>query len=180
MSGEHMDNKHTTPPFVARTIHRFSVPIILAWLAFAVIVSVGVPPVEQVEKERSVALFPNDAPSVKAMKRMGEDFNESNSDSVAMIVLEGQRPLGDDAHAYYDRLIRQLQDDPNHVQHIHDFWGDPLTSAGAQSADGKAAYVQLNLAGNVGQTLANESAETKALYGLNDPVTRDFGTQCLL
>ena len=159
MSGEHMDNKHTTPPFVARTIHRFSVPIILAWLAFAVIVSVGVPPVEQVEKERSVALFPNDAPSVKAMKRMGEDFNESNSDSVAMIVLEGQRPLGDDAHAYYDRLIRQLQDDPNHVQHIHDFWGDPLTSAGAQSADGKAAYVQLNLAGNVGQTLANESAE---------------------
>jgi hypothetical protein len=30
------------------------------------------------------------------------------------------------------------------------------------------------------QDLANESAETKALYGLNDAVTRDFGTQCLL
>ncbi len=154
-----MGNKHTTPPFVARTIHRFSVAIILAWLAFAVIVSVGVPPLEQVEKERSVALIPNDAPSVKAIKRMGEDFNESNSDSMAMIVLEGQQPLGDDAHAYYGHLIRQLEDDPKHVQHIQNFWGDPLTSAAAQSADGKAAYVQLNLAGNVGQTLANESAE---------------------
>ena len=154
-----MGNEHTTPPFVARTIHRFSVPIILAWLAFTVIVSVGVPSLEQVEKERSVALTPNDAPSVKAMKRMGEDFNESNSDSVAMIVLEGQQPLGDDAHTYYDRLIGQLKDDPKHVQHIQDFWGDPLTAAAAQSADGKAAYVQLNLAGNLGQTLANESVE---------------------
>jgi uncharacterized membrane protein YdfJ with MMPL/SSD domain len=53
---------------------------------------------------------PNDAPSIKAMKRMGEDFKESNSDSVAMIVLEGQQPLGDDAHQYYDRLIRQLEE----------------------------------------------------------------------
>src|SRR3546814_11123371 len=86
-----MGNKHTTPPFVAGTIHRFPVPIILAWLAFAVIVSVGVPPLEQVEKERSVALIPNDAPSVKALKRMGEDFNESNSASMAMIVLEGKQ-----------------------------------------------------------------------------------------
>jgi putative drug exporter of the RND superfamily len=159
MSDEHMGKEHTTPPFVARTIHRFSVPIILAWLAITVIVSIGVPSLEQVEKEHSISLSPEDAPSVKAAKRMGEDFKESNSDSVAMIVLEGQQPLGDAAHRYYDRLIRQLEDDPKHVQHIQNFWGDPLTAAGAQSADGKAAYVQLNLAGNVGQTLANESAE---------------------
>ena len=93
------------------------------------------------------------------MKRIGQVFKESDSDSSAMIVLEGEQPLGDDAHRYYDRLIRQLQDDPKHVQHVQDFWGDPLTAAGAQSADGKAAYVQLNLAGNQGQTLANESVE---------------------
>jgi RND superfamily putative drug exporter len=159
MSDEQMDNEHTTPPFVARTIHRFSVPIILAWLALTVIVSIGVPPLEQVEKERSVSTSPDDAPSLKAMKRMGEDFKESDSDSVAMIVLEGQQPLGDDAHKYYDRLIRQLEDDPKHVQHIQNFWADPLTAAGAQSADGKAAYVQLNLAGNLGEASGNESAE---------------------
>jgi putative drug exporter of the RND superfamily len=159
MSDEQMDTEHTTPPFVARTIHRFSVPIILAWLALTVIVSIGVPPLEQVEKERSVSTSPDDAPSLKAMKRMGEDFKESDSDSVAMIVLEGQQPLGDDAHKYYDRLIRQLEDDPKHVQHIQNFWADPLTAAGAQSADGKAAYVQLNLAGNLGEASGNESAE---------------------
>ena len=159
MSDHHAGNEHTTPPFVARTIHRFSVPIILAWLAIAVIVSIGVPPLEQVQKEHSVSLTPTDAPSFKAVQRMGEDFKEANSDTAAMIVLEGQQPLGDDAHKYYDRLIRQLQDDPKHVQHIQNFWGDPLTAGAAQSADGKAVYAQVNLAGRPATTLANESTE---------------------
>lgn len=158
MRDDRMSNEHP-PSFVARTIHRFSVPIIVAWLVLTVFVTVGVPSLEQVEKENSVSLSPTDAPSVKAMKRMGEVFGEANSDSLTMIVLEGEQPLGDDAHHYYDRLIRQLEDDPAHVQHIQNFWGDPLTAAAAQSADGKAAYVQLNLAGDLGETLANDSAE---------------------
>ena len=49
-----MRDEHTAPPFIARTIYRFSVPIILAWLAITVIVSVGVPSLEQVEKELSL------------------------------------------------------------------------------------------------------------------------------
>jgi RND superfamily putative drug exporter len=159
MSGEHMGDEHTTPPFVARTIHRFSVAIILAWLAIAVIVSIGVPSLEQVKKEHSVSLTSPDAPSFKAAKRMNQDFNEPESGTVAMIVLEGQQPLGNDAHIYYDRLIRQLQDDPTHVKHIQDFWGDPLTVSAAQSVDGKAAYVQVNLAGMPASTLANASTE---------------------
>jgi putative drug exporter of the RND superfamily len=159
VSNEQVVNKHTRPPFVARTLHRFSRLIILAWLALAVIVTIGVPPLEQVEKEHSVSLSPTDAPSVTAMKRMGEDFKESNSDSVAMIVLEGQQRLGDDAHRYYDSLIRQLEDDPKHVQHIRNFWGDPLTAGAAESADGKEAYVRLDLTGNLGETSANESVQ---------------------
>ncbi len=153
-----MSNKHTTPPFVARTIHRFSVLVILAWLAITVVMTIGVPPLEQVAKEHSVSLDPTDAPSFKAMKRMGEDFKESNSNSVAMIVLEGQQRLGDDTHQYYANLIRQLKDDP-HVKHVHDYWGDPLTAGAAESADGKAVFVQLDLTGNLGETSANESAD---------------------
>ena len=132
-------------------------PIILAWLAFTALVTIGVPPLEQVEKEHLLSLTPKDAPSYKAAKRINEDFKESDSNSLAMIVLESQQPLGDDAHRYYDGLIRQLKDDPQHVQHVQDFWGDPLTTAAAQSADGKAAYVQLNLSGNPGATLGDES-----------------------
>ena len=64
-----MSRKHTTPPFAARTIHRFSVLIILAWLAITLIMTFGVPPLEQVAKEHSVSLDSTDAPSFKAMKR---------------------------------------------------------------------------------------------------------------
>ena len=165
-----MNGQHTTPPFVARTIRRFSVPIILAWLAITVIVSVGVPSLEQVEKEHSVSMSSGDAPSFKAATRMGEDFNEHNSGSAAMIVLEGQQPLGDDGHKYYDRLIRQLEDDPKHVQHVENFWDDPLTADAALSADGKAAYVQLSLVGNPGATLGNESvAAIRDIVGRTPP-----------
>jgi RND superfamily putative drug exporter len=157
MSTEQESTGHTEPPFIARTVRKFAVPIILGWLVIAALVTIAVPSLEQVAKERSVSMMPDDAPSVTAMKRMGKDFKESNSDSMAMIVLEGDHPLDEAAHKYYDRLIRQLEDDKKHVQHVQDFWGDPLTLAGAQSADGKAAYVEVNLAGNEGQELASES-----------------------
>jgi RND superfamily putative drug exporter len=159
MSNKHVGKEHTARPLVARTIHRFSALIILAWLAIAVIVTIGVPPLEQVEREHSLSLVPQDAPAVQAMKRMGDDFKESNSENVAVLVLEGEQALGDDAHNYYDGVIRQLKDDPEHVQHVQDFWGDPLTAGAAQSADGKAAYAQLGLAGQLGQASANESVK---------------------
>jgi RND superfamily putative drug exporter len=88
-----------------------------------------------------------------------------------MIVLEGQAPLGPEAHRFYDDMVAKLRADTKHVQHIQDFWGDPLTSAGAQSEDGKATYVQVYLAGNMGEALGNESvtAVQKLISGLSPP-----------
>ncbi len=157
MSVEPPSGERFGPPLVARTIRRFSVLIILGWLAITLLVSTGVAPLEQVAAEHSVSMNPKDAPSLEAIMRMGEKFKESNSDSFALIVLEGEHPLGDDAHKYYGGLIRRLNEDTKHVQHVHNLWGDPLTAAGVQSPDGKAAYVQLSLAGNQGNTLGEES-----------------------
>lgn len=156
-----MSSRHTSdrPPLIARVIYRLSVPIILGWLAIIAVVTFAVPSLEQVGRESSVSLVPKDAPSFQAMQRMGQVFGESDSDSVAMIVLEGDKPLGEDAHRYYDDLVRQLRADTKHVQHVQDYWGDSLTASGVESADDLSVYVQLNLAGNQGQALANESVE---------------------
>ena len=159
MISEQTSTERTKPPFVPRTIHRLAVPVILVWLAIVVLVTTSVPSLEQVATQRQVSLSPKDAPSVQAMERMGAKFKESNSDSFAMLVLESDNRLGDDAHRYYNSLIKQLRADPTHVQHIQDFWGDPLTAPGAQSTDGKAVYVQINLAGNQGTTLGNDSVK---------------------
>ena len=146
-------------PLIPHMIRWFAVPIILAWVFVTVLVNVIVPRLEVVGEQHSAPMAPVDAPSMKAMMRLGHNFHEFDSNSTVMIVLEGQQPLGDDAHRYYDNVIRQLRQDPKHIQHIQDFWGDRLTAAGAQSADAKGAYVMLNLAGNQGTTLANESVD---------------------
>ena len=145
------------PRPLPRWIRRLAIPIILGWLGLVAVVSIAVPPLETVAQMRSVPMSSPDAPSVQAMKQMGKVFGESETDSFVMIVLEADQPLGPDAHHYYEGLIQKLRADTAHVTHVQDFWGDPLTEAAAQSADGKAVYVQMNLTGNIGTTQSNQS-----------------------
>ena len=142
---------------LAKWIRRLAIPIILGWVLLVAVLNTAVPQLEVVGQMRSVSMSPSEAPSVIAMKRVGEVFEEFKSDSSAMIVLEGDQPLGAEAHRYYDELVDRLEADKKHVEHVQDFWGDPLTEAGAQSSDGKATYVQVFLAGNMGEALSNES-----------------------
>ncbi len=142
---------------IAHFIRVFCVPIVLGWIALNVVTNVVVPPLEKVGEAHTVGLAAKDGPAMIAMQRIGKNFNEFNSDSTAMVVLEGDQPLGDAAHRYYDGLVAKLTADTAHVEHVADFWGDKLTAAGSQSNDGKAAYVQIYLRGNQGETLANDS-----------------------
>jgi len=151
--------KRAARPSLAHWIRRLSVPIILGWLALTVILNVAVPQVEVVGQERSVSMSSPDAPSTIAINEIGKVFKEFDSNTSVMVVLEGDQPLGDQAHQYYNEIVRKLNADTKHVEHIQDFWSDPLTAAGSQSADGKSAYVQAYLAGNMGEGLANESVE---------------------
>jgi len=146
-------------PRLASFIRRYAALIIVGWVGLTVFLMATVPPLEVVERQRSVSLNPTDAPSFKASQRMGEVFQESTGGSVAILVVEGEDRLGEEAHRYYNEVVRQLREDPEHIQHVHDFWGDPLTAAAAESADGKAAFVQLDLAGTIGQTQSLESVE---------------------
>ncbi len=154
-----MSDHHVKRPFIPQAIRRLAVPILLLWVGLAAVTNIAVPQLEKVAEVQNVALSPSDAPSLLATKRIGKVFHEFDSDSAATIVLEGDHPLGADAHHFYDTLIRDLERDKKHVEHVQDFWGDPLTAAGSQSTDGKAANVIVYLAGNQGSALANESVD---------------------
>ncbi|MGD9619056.1 MAG: RND family transporter [Mycolicibacterium sp.] len=165
-----MSAESADPPVIPRIIRVCSVPIILAWVVLAAVVNVIAPQLEAVSEENAAPMVPMDAPSMEAMLRIGHNFGEFSSNSTVMIVLEGDQPLGDSAHEYYDDLIHQLSQDHQHVEHIQDFWGDRLTAAGAQSADARSAYVMLDIAGNMGETLANESVDAvRAVVGRTPP-----------
>jgi len=154
-----------------RRLRRLAVPVVVGWILLVAVLNVSVPPLEVVGEMRSVSMAPPEAPSVIAMKRAGELFGEFRSDSSVMIVLEGEQRLGAEAHRFYDDMVARLRADTRHVEHVQDFWGDPLTEAGAESDDGKAAYVQVYLAGNAGEALANESvrAVQELVRGLTPP-----------
>ncbi|KRD20655.1 hypothetical protein ASE48_02355 [Mycobacterium sp. Root265] len=148
---------HSRP---ARLIRVLALPILLIWVAIAVLTNALSPQLEVVGAERSVAMNASDSPSIMAMRHIGQKFEEFESDSAAMIVLEGDNPLGQDAHDFYDVLVKKLNEDTRHVEHVQDFWGDPLTAGGSQSKDGKAALVQVYLRGNQGEALSNESVDS--------------------
>jgi RND superfamily putative drug exporter len=153
------DTTHTKPkrPFFAHMLRIFAVPIIIGWVVLTIAVNIFVPQLEVISEEHSAPLAPMDAPSMKASERVGSNFREYKSNSTVMMVVVGDEELGKDAHHYYDEIVKKLQKDHEHVEHIQDFWSDRLTAAGVQSSDAKAAYVMLNLAGNQGETFANES-----------------------
>jgi RND superfamily putative drug exporter len=166
---ERTESGHPHRPFIPHFVRIFAIPIILGWVAVTVLVNVAVPKLEVVGEAHSAPMAPLDAPSMKAMMRMGHNFHEFDSNSTVMVVVEGQQPLGEAAHRYYDDIVRKLRKDTAHVEHIQDFWGDRFTAAGAQSADAKGSYVQVNIAGNQGTTKANNSVEAVRKVVDNEP-----------
>ena len=160
----------TGRPFIARTVRTFAPVVIIGWLVLILIGTFSAPLLERVGEENAVSLMPPDAPSAQAMAHIGRTFEESDSDSYAMIVLEGRDPLGAEARAYYAELVRTLRADTAHVANVQDLWGDRLTSSSVQSPDGRAAYVQLTLVGNQGTTMGDESvAAIREIVDRSDP-----------
>ncbi|WP_319450701.1 MULTISPECIES: MMPL family transporter [unclassified Mycobacterium] len=155
----HQAERRSFTDRVAKIIRWLCVPIVIFWVAVAALTNVLVPQLEVVGEAHNVALSAPDSPSLQAFQRIGKVFHEFDTDSAAMVVLEGDQPLGADAHKYYDELVKRFEADTTHVQHVQDFWGDPLTAAGSQSSDGKAAYVQVFLSGNQGEALSLESVD---------------------
>lgn len=96
-------------------------------------------------------MIPRDAPSSAAAITQGQDFQESDYTSMAVVVLEAQgRQLGEQDHKYYDEMVRRLLDDKEHVQSLMNLWGDPVTRSGQQSADAQAATLTVRPTGDLG------------------------------
>lgn len=144
-------------PRFAKAIRKYSILVVLAWVAFTIVINTVVPQLEPVTDANQGPLVPLDAPSSKALIHIGESFKESDSNSLAMVILEGDHKLNDDDHKFYDVLASKLENDKKHVQYVMNLWGQGTTAAGVQSADGQAAYTLVRVAGDQGSTVSDES-----------------------
>ena len=106
-----------------------------------------------------VAELPRTRRRCRRVKRIGKVFGEFDSDSSAMIVLEGDQPLGADAHHYYDGLIQKL-DAGHQARPAHPgLLGRSADGGGLAERRRQGRLVQVYLAGNQGEALANESVD---------------------
>src|ERR1700744_6746870 len=143
-------------PFVARTIRKYSLLVVLAWIALLIAVNVIVPHLEPVTEASRGPLVPVGAPSSQALIHIGEVFEESDSNSLVMVVLEGSHKLDENDNAFYDQMVAKLRPDKN-VQYVMNLWGQGTTAAGVQSNDGLACYTLVRVAGDLGSSLSDES-----------------------
>ncbi|SLF47830.1 Putative membrane protein, MmpL family [Mycobacteroides abscessus subsp. abscessus] len=146
-------------PLFAKIIRKFPVLVVLAWITLTILVNVIVPQLEPVTAANKGPLVPLDAPSSVALIHIGEAFRESNSNSLVMVVLEGDHKLNDVDHQFYNQLVRNLKQDKKHVQYVMDLWSKGTTAAGVQSNDGKASYTLVRIAGDQGSTESDRSIQ---------------------
>ena len=122
------------------------------------VTNVFLPSLDDVTAENAGPLVARDAPSAQAAIHQGNDFDESNYTSVAVLLLETKdRKLGEQDHQYYNEVVRRLLDDTKHVASVQDLWGKPVTMSGSQSADAEATTLTIRPTGDLGSSEANES-----------------------
>ena len=126
----------------------------------AVVTNIFLPSLDDVTADNAGPLVARDAPSAQAAIHQGNDFDESNYTSVAVLLLETKsRKLGEQDHQYYNEVVRRLLDDTKHVASVQDLWGKPVTMSGSQSADAEATTLTIRPVGDLGSSKANESID---------------------
>ena len=122
------------------------------------VTNVFLPSLDDITADNAGPLVARDAPSAQAAIHQGNDFDESNYTSVAVLLLETtDRKLGEQDHQYYNEVVRRLLDDTKHVASVQDLWGKPVTMSGSQSADAEATTLTIRPVGDLGSSEANES-----------------------
>ncbi|MFG1793413.1 RND family transporter [Nocardia sp. NPDC049149] len=145
------------PGRFAEFLRRYAVLVVVAWVGLAGLLNLVIPQVETVVARQAQPFLPTNAESAVALSTMGERFHESDTNNVSFVFLEADHVLGQRDRDYYNSLLRTLTADKDNVQSAMDLWSDPMTGVVNQSADGKAAYVMLRLAGYMGTVKANDA-----------------------
>jgi len=138
------------PSRIAHTIRLFAVPIVLFWVAVAALTNVLVPPLESSAKPTTSTQLTGFALAAGLQTHRPEVRRVQLRQS-AMVVLEGDQPLGAGRPPLLRRPGQANRAGTPRTSSTSRISGRPADGGGSQSADGKAAYVQVFLAGNQGE-----------------------------
>ncbi|OHU22760.1 hypothetical protein BKG76_13055 [Mycobacteroides franklinii] len=160
---------------IGRFCSRHAVLVIGVWLLAAALGNLFVPQVESTAHAHARGFFPPNSPVNAAGAHMGVLFGGGSGGNLNNLVLESEHPLGPSERMFHDQLLAKLRADPAHLESISDLWSDPLTAQGALSADGKAVYTTLGLAGDPGSARANAALDSVRQAIASTPIPSGLG-----
>jgi RND superfamily putative drug exporter len=123
--------------------------MIAGWLLFVVVVNVLVPQLEVVVSRDSTPFVPESAPSLRAVKAMDDTFGNGRSRAFIVVVAERGSGLTAADRRYATDLAARLARDTKDVTYVQDL-SQPQLRKALTSADGKAIYFQVGVAGYTG------------------------------
>jgi RND superfamily putative drug exporter len=156
---------------VARFAVRHKSMVIGSWLGLAVVLALLFPQLETVVKQQSLDPIPRDVASFQTLDRMGKAFGEEGSTTTVVVAMENPAGLTPSMRERYAAMVSALRADSVNVPLVQDLLADPVTAGKATSADGKAWYLPVGVAGTLGGPRAAESVESvrdiaaKAFHG---------------
>ncbi|AFM16467.1 putative RND superfamily drug exporter [Mycolicibacterium chubuense NBB4] len=133
--------------------------VIAAWIGAAVLLAVVFPQLESVVRQQSVQLLPNDVASFRAFDDMATAFDERGAKTSIIVAMEDPQGLTSSVRHRYDELVAALRADTTHVLMVQDLLADPTTKGHAISADGKAWFLPVGIAGTLGDPKATEAVD---------------------
>lgn len=133
--------------------------IIGFWVALAAVLAVVFPPISQVVREHRVDILPHDAPVMITTREMTESFHEAGSQNVLAVVLTDEQGLTPADEDVYRALVEKFRQDTRDVVTVQDFVSTPALRQVVTSADQKAWYIPVGIAGELGTP---DSAEAYA------------------
>lgn len=133
----------------AELVVRRGVWVLLAWVAFAAVLNLAVPQIEEVAARDSTPVVPEHAPTIQAVSEMDEAFGNGRSNSYLVVAMEREGGLTRADRAYLGGLVEELREDED-VAFVQDPRGRPEFLDSLTSEDGEARYLQVGITGNTG------------------------------
>jgi len=156
--------------------------VVLAWLAITAVMNVAVPQLEEIAGRDSSPMVPADAPSMRAVELMNEEFSDGDSESFIVVAMERSSGLTKADRRYAESLVTDLAEDRDDVVFVQDV-RDPALRRALTSEDGQARYLLVGITGATGApsslrqvAAVREIVSARAPEGLTVEVTGPTAT----
>ncbi len=144
---------------LAHIVLRWPLLVIGFWVMLAAVLTVTLPPLTQMARDRNQEVLPSDAPVTVATRQMAKEFREPGVQNIALVVLTDEHGMNRADEDVYRTLVDKLRRDKRDIVMVQDFISQPPLRDVLASKDNKAWFIPVGVAGELGSPTSDEAYE---------------------